>query len=53
MAFHFRWCAKALAGVAMVSLIAACSSDLTGSNRHPLQLSFTTSATVGVAHRAL
>lgn len=49
MTFHFRWCAKALAGVAVVSLIAACSSDLTGSNRHLVQLSFTTNATAGPA----
>lgn len=46
MTFHFRWCTKALAGVVVVSLIAACSSDLTGSNRHMVQLSFTTNTTV-------
>lgn len=45
MTFDFRLCTRALAAVAMVSLIAACSSDLTGSNRRLVQLSFATNAT--------
>ena len=45
---------KPLAGIAALSLVAACSSDLTGGNMHPVQLSFTTkvagfTATNGVA----
>lgn len=46
MTFDCRLWTKALAAVAMVSLIAACASDLTGSKRRtPVQLSFTTKAT--------
>lgn len=45
---------KPLAGIAALSLVAACSSDVTGGNMHPVQLSFTTkvassAATNGVA----
>ncbi|MFL5499563.1 MAG: hypothetical protein ACJ79B_12290 [Gemmatimonadaceae bacterium] len=44
---------KPLAGFAALSFIAACSSDVTGGNRHNVQLSFTTNATVtsGAASR--
>jgi hypothetical protein len=35
-----------LAGIAALSLVAACSSDVTGGNRHNIQVSFTTNATV-------
>src|SRR5438105_15963766 len=37
---------RPLAGIAVLTTIAACSSDVTGSNRHNVQLSFTTYATV-------
>ena len=37
---------KPLAGLAAVTILASCSSDLTGSNRHNVQLSFTTKTTV-------
>jgi hypothetical protein len=40
---------KPIAGVAAMIALAACSSDLTGSNRHSVQLSFTTNATVSAA----
>jgi hypothetical protein len=42
-------CAKPLAGIAALTILAACSSDLTGGNKHPVQLSFTTNATVAAA----
>ena len=35
-----------LAGIAALSILAGCSSDLTGGNRHPVQISFTTNTTV-------
>jgi len=35
---------KPLGGIAALITLAACSSDLTGNNRHPVQLSFTTRA---------
>ncbi len=41
--------AKPLAGIAALSLLAACSSDLTGGNRHSVQLSFTTKSGVSTA----
>jgi hypothetical protein len=37
---------KLLPGIAAVTLLAACSSDVTGNNRHNIQLSFTTNTTV-------
>ena len=40
---------KPLAGIAALSILAACSSDLTGGNMHSVQLSFTTNATVSSA----
>jgi hypothetical protein len=40
---------KPLAGIAAVTMLAACSRDLTGGNMHMVQLSFTTNATVGSA----
>ena len=42
MTTHSLQYMKPLAGIAALSLMAACSSDLTGGNRHPVQLSFTT-----------
>jgi len=38
-----------LTGLAACTLVAACSSDMTGGNRHNVQLSFTTNATVASA----
>jgi hypothetical protein len=38
------WNLKPLAGIVALSTLAACSSDLTGANRQPVQLSFTTNA---------
>lgn len=40
---------KPLAGIAAVTMLSACSSDLTGGNTHMVQLSFTTNATIGAA----
>lgn len=40
---------KPLAGIAVLSLLAACSSDVTGGNRHPVQLSFTTRGSVSAS----
>jgi len=37
---------KPLFGIAALAILASCSSDLTGNNRHNVQLSFTTNATV-------
>jgi hypothetical protein len=37
---------KPLAGITAAMILASCSSDLTGGNRHNVQLSFTTNATV-------
>lgn len=37
---------KPLAGIAAIGTLAACSSDMTGANKHPVQVSFTTNATV-------
>ena len=34
-----------IAGIAALSILAGCSSDLTGGNRHPVQISFTTNTT--------
>lgn len=41
--------ARPLAGIAALTILAACSSDPTGGNKHPVQLSFTTNATVAAA----
>ncbi len=49
MTFNLRSCTKALAGVVVVSLFAACSGDMTGNNRHLLQLSFATGGPAGPA----
>jgi len=35
-----------LCGIAALTILASCSSDLTGGNRHNVQLSFTTNSTV-------
>jgi hypothetical protein len=43
MTVHFLQNIKPLAGVALVSAIAACSSDVTSSNLHPVKLSFASS----------
>jgi hypothetical protein len=40
---------KPLAGIAALSLLAACTSDLTGGNRHPVQLSFATKTGVATS----
>jgi len=37
---------RPLAGLAALTILAACSSDVTGGNRHNVQLSFTTNASV-------
>jgi len=44
---------KPLAGIAVVTMLTACSSDLTGGNTHMVQLSFTTNATIGAAGNRL
>lgn len=40
---------RPLAGIAALTILASCSSDLTGSNRHNVQLSVTTRSTVTAA----
>ena len=40
---------KPLAGIAALGCLAACSGDLTGGDRHPVKLSFTTNSAVGAA----
>jgi hypothetical protein len=40
---------RPLVGIVALSILAGCSSDLTGGNRHPVQLSFTTNTTVAAA----
>jgi hypothetical protein len=40
---------RPLAGLAALTILAACSSDVTGGNRHNVQLSFTTNASVSSA----
>jgi hypothetical protein len=40
---------RPLAGFAALGCLAACSGDLTGGDRHPVTLSFTTNSTVGAA----
>lgn len=40
---------KPLAGIAAIAILASCSSDLTGSNRHNVQLSVTTNAAITAA----
>jgi len=43
-----------LVGIAALGIATACSSDLTGGNSHPVQLSFTTNTTVAsAANRAV
>jgi hypothetical protein len=49
MTAHLIQYVKPLAGIAAIGTLAACSSDMTGANRHPVQLSFTTNATVASA----
>lgn len=44
---------RAVASAAAVFVLAACGSDLTSSNRHPVQLSFTTNSTVAAAGNRL
>lgn len=46
MTAHSLQYMKPLAGIAALSLMAACSSDLAGGNRHPVQLSFTTKTAI-------
>jgi hypothetical protein len=45
-ALHYT---RPVAGIAALMTVAACSSDLTGGNRHSVQLSFTTNAGVSSA----
>lgn len=40
---------RPIAGIAALMTLVACSSDVTGGNRHPVQLSFTTNAGVSSA----
>jgi hypothetical protein len=40
---------RPIAGIAALITLAACSSDMTGSNTHAVQLSFTTNASVSAA----
>ena len=49
MTVRFLQYSKPVLGVAIISAIAGCSSDVTGANRHPVQLSFTTKAVVAPA----
>jgi hypothetical protein len=44
---------RAVAGAAALTVLAACGSDLTSANRHPVQLSFTTKATIAPAGNRL
>lgn len=44
---------KAAGALAAVAIVSACGSDLTGGNRHPVQLSFTTNAFVAPAGNRL
>ena len=53
MSARFLQYSKPLVGLAIVSVVAACSSDLTGGKRHPVQLSFTTNTTVAAAGNRL
>ncbi|MFL5488484.1 MAG: hypothetical protein ACJ8AJ_08375 [Gemmatimonadaceae bacterium] len=46
MTRHLADYAKPLASIAALGFLAACGSDVTGGNRHNVQLSFTTNATV-------
>jgi len=45
MQFRPAQYSKPLVGIAALAILASCSSDLTGSSRHSVQLSFTTNAT--------
>lgn len=49
MSTHPTQYMKPLAGIVALSILAACSSDLTGGNKHSVQLSVTTNATVTAA----
>jgi hypothetical protein len=40
---------KPIAGLAALSVVAACSGDLTGGNRHPVQLSVTSKSSVAAS----
>ncbi|HEV7387825.1 MAG TPA: hypothetical protein VGN73_04350 [Gemmatimonadaceae bacterium] len=52
MIYQLKQRTRPLAGLAALTILAACSSDVTGSNMHNVQLSFTTNATVaGSANR--
>jgi len=46
MSYDIKQQIRPLFGLAAVAMVAACSSDVTGGNRHNVQLSFTTNATV-------
>jgi len=49
MQFRLAHHTKPFVGIATLAILASCSSDLTGNNRHNVQLSFTTNATVSGA----
>ena len=49
MQFRPAQYAKPFVGIATLAILASCSSDLTGNNRHNVQLSFTTNATISGA----
>jgi hypothetical protein len=49
MTTHFLRYSSPFFGLALVSVVAGCSSDVAGANRHPVQLSFTTNTTVAAA----
>jgi hypothetical protein len=46
---NLRQHTRPLAGLAALTILTACSSDVTGGNRHNVQLSFTTNASVASA----
>jgi hypothetical protein len=52
MSVRFLQNIKPLAGAVLVSAIAACSGDLTGSNLHPMKLSFTSGASAALSGAA-
>jgi predicted component of type VI protein secretion system len=49
MIYDLKQHTRPIIGLAVLTVLAACSSDVTGSNMHNVQLSFTTNATVAAA----
>jgi len=49
MIYHLTQHTRPLIGLTALTVLAACSSDVTGGNMHSVQLSFTTNATVAAA----